>query len=89
VALNRAVALAEVAGPGPALTVVDNLALERYHLFHASRADLLDRLGRPGAAVAAYDAALALTQNTAERDLLCSKRRAAAQAATGSGSPEV
>ena len=46
VALNRAVAVAEVEGPHAALTLVDRLDLDRYHLFHAIRADLLRRLGR-------------------------------------------
>jgi len=46
VALNRAVALAEVEGPGPALLLVDALGLDSYSLFHAVRADLLVRLGR-------------------------------------------
>ena len=69
-ALNRAVALAEVDGPGAALAVVDGLAgpgLDRYYLFHAIRADLLRRLGRRAAAGAAYRAALALSGNAAER----------------------
>ena len=52
VALNRAVALAEVEGPHAALTLVDRLDLDRYHLFHAIRADLLRRLGRNTEAVA-------------------------------------
>ena len=70
VALNRAVAVAEVAGPADALALVDDLALDRYHLFHAIRADLLRRLGRSAEAAAAYDAAIARTENAAERDLL-------------------
>jgi RNA polymerase sigma-70 factor (ECF subfamily) len=67
VALNRAVAVAEVRGPAAALTLVDGLELDRYYLYHAIRADLLRRLGRQGEAVRAYEAALALTQNAAER----------------------
>ncbi|MCW3816955.1 RNA polymerase sigma factor [Micromonospora sp. DR5-3] len=67
VALNRAVALAEVAGPAVALAQVDGLELAGYHVFHAVRADLLRRLGRAGEAVAAYDAAIARTDNHAER----------------------
>jgi RNA polymerase sigma-70 factor (ECF subfamily) len=67
VALNRAVALAELAGPAAALTLVDALDLAGYHVFHAVRADLLRRLGRPAEAVRAYDAAIARTGNTAER----------------------
>jgi RNA polymerase sigma-70 factor (ECF subfamily) len=67
VALNRAVAVAEVRGPAAALTLVNVLELDRYYLYHAIRADLLRRLGRQGEAVRAYEAALALTQNAAER----------------------
>ncbi|SBT43596.1 RNA polymerase sigma factor [Micromonospora narathiwatensis] len=74
VALNRAVALAEVAGPGAALALVDALDLAGYHVLHAVRADLLRRLGRPGEAVAAYDAAIANTDNDAERAHLCRAR---------------
>ncbi len=70
VALNRAVAVAEVRGPAAALAEVDQLDLDRYHLFHATRADLLVRLGRPQEAAAAYDAALDRTANQAERDFL-------------------
>ena len=54
VALNRAIALAEVRGPGAALAILDDLALGDYHLFHAARADLLQRLGRSSDAVLAY-----------------------------------
>jgi RNA polymerase sigma-70 factor, ECF subfamily len=78
-ALNRAVAVAEVAGPGAALTVVDGLDLGGYHLFHAIRADLLRRLGRDADAALAYEAAIALTQNAAERDFLRRSRRALIQ----------
>jgi len=67
VALNRAVAVAEVEGPAAALAVVDGLDLGRYYLFHAIRADLLRRLDRPAEAAAAYESALTLTQNRAER----------------------
>ncbi|MFE2580789.1 RNA polymerase sigma factor [Streptomyces sp. NPDC059378] len=67
VALNRAVAVAEVRGPGPALDLLDGLGLDGYHVFHAVRADLLRRLGRTGEAVQAYEAAIALTDSTAER----------------------
>jgi RNA polymerase sigma-70 factor (ECF subfamily) len=75
VAMNRAIALAEVDGPGPALAMLDRLALDGYYLFHASRADCLERLGRHGEAAAAYDEALARTANAAERQLL-ERRRA-------------
>ena len=70
VALNRAVAVAEVQGPGPALTLVDGLDLPDYYLFHAIRADLLRRLGRDGEAARAYEAAIARAGNAAERDFL-------------------
>jgi RNA polymerase sigma-70 factor (ECF subfamily) len=75
VALNRAVALAEVEGPAAALAVVDALPLRGYHLFHATRADLLRRLGRHRDAADAYDAALALVGNGAERRFLEERRR--------------
>lgn len=78
VALNRAVALAEVGGPEAALAVVDDLAatLDGYHPFHATRADLLRRLGRPEEAAAAYDRAVALAGNPAERAFLACRRDA-------------
>src|SRR4029077_7548290 len=60
VALNRAVVLAELEGPETALAVVDGLDLRTYPLFHAPRADLLQRLGRHAAAAEAYRAALAI-----------------------------
>jgi RNA polymerase sigma-70 factor, ECF subfamily len=74
VLLNRAIAVAEVDGPGPALAIVDGLRLDDYHLYHATRADLLHRLGRDGEAVAAYDAALSRTANAVERRLLEERR---------------
>jgi RNA polymerase sigma-70 factor, ECF subfamily len=74
VALNRAVAVAEVQGPEAALALVDELDLGGYHLYHAIRADLLRRLGRDEEAAAAYDAALALTGNAAERGFLARRR---------------
>ena len=70
VALNRAVAVAEVQGPHAALTQVDALALDSYYLFHAIRADLLRRLGRTAEAIADCQAAAARTENPAERALL-------------------
>ena len=70
VALNRAVAVAEVEGPQAALALVDGLSLRDYYLFHAIRADLLRRLGRGGEAALAYDAAIAHAGNAAERDFL-------------------
>ncbi|HEU5470332.1 MAG TPA: sigma-70 family RNA polymerase sigma factor [Actinophytocola sp.] len=70
VALNRAVAVAEVHGPAMALALVDDLDLDGYHVLHAVRADLLRRLGRTTEAAAAYDAAIARTANAAERAFL-------------------
>jgi RNA polymerase sigma-70 factor (ECF subfamily) len=70
VALNRAVAVAEVDGPERALALVDALDLDGYHAFHAVRADLLRRLGRHTEAVRAYEAAIALTDSAPERAYL-------------------
>lgn len=70
VALNRAVAVAEVQGPATALHIVDALNLERSYLFHSIRADLLHRLGHAADAARAYEAALALSGNTAEQAFL-------------------
>ena len=75
VALNRAVAVAEVEGPSAALALVEELDLDGYHLFHAIRADLLRRLGRTGEAASAYEKAISRTANTAERDFLVRSRR--------------
>jgi RNA polymerase sigma-70 factor (ECF subfamily) len=74
VALNRAVALAEVEGPEPALAAVERLDLAHYHLFHATRAELLGRLGRNTDAVDAYDTAISLATNAAERRFLAQQR---------------
>jgi RNA polymerase sigma-70 factor (ECF subfamily) len=74
VALNRCVAVAEVHGPSRALEIVDQLGLDGYHLFHATRADLLRRLGRREDAVVAYDAAIARTANGVERSFLERRR---------------
>jgi len=76
VELNRAVAVAELEGPAAGLALVDGLPLERFYLFHAVRADLLKRLDRPSDAAAAYDEALALTPNDAERAFLQRSRDA-------------
>jgi len=76
VALNRAVAIAELEGPEPALELVDALDLDGYHVFHAVRADLLRRLGRSEEAALAYEAAIARSDNAAERDFLALRRRA-------------
>jgi RNA polymerase sigma-70 factor (ECF subfamily) len=75
VALNRAVAVAEVAGPEQALALIDGLRLGQYYLFHAIRADLLRRLGADGEAAVSYDAAIELAGNAAERDFLRHRRR--------------
>jgi len=77
VALNRAVALAEVRGPAAGLAAVDDLhssGLDSYYLFHATRADLLRRLGRSTEAAAAYAAARALTANPVEQAFLDTQR---------------
>src|ERR1700682_4159843 len=76
VALNRAVAVAEVEGSESALAAVESLDLGDYYLFHAIRADLLSRLGRNQEAGHAYDAALALTSNMVERTFLERARKA-------------
>jgi RNA polymerase sigma-70 factor (ECF subfamily) len=76
VALNRAVAVAEVDGPAAACDLTESLDLGGYYLFHAVRADLLRRLGRHAEAAQAYDAAIARTQNAAERDFLRRSRAA-------------
>jgi RNA polymerase sigma-70 factor (ECF subfamily) len=83
VALNRAIAIAELDGPHVALALVDELAapLADYHAFHATRADLLRRLGRSDAAREAYDRAIHLTGNAAEMAYLT--RRRAELAASG------
>ncbi|GGK81927.1 RNA polymerase sigma factor [Mangrovihabitans endophyticus] len=74
VALNRAVAVAELDGPAVALALVDRLPLAGYHAWHATRADLLRRLGRSAEAKLAYAAAVAATHNSAERAYLTRKR---------------
>jgi len=76
VALNRAVAVAEVEGADAALTLVDELDLGGYHLFHAIRADLLRRLGRNAEAALAYQAAIARADNAPEREFLERRRQA-------------
>jgi RNA polymerase sigma-70 factor, ECF subfamily len=81
-ALNRAVAVAEVDGPEAALATLDDLHLDGYYLFHAIRADLLRRLERDADAALAYDAAIALAGNSAERAFLQRRRQSLAGAAT-------
>ncbi|MFF2503518.1 RNA polymerase sigma factor [Streptomyces sp. NPDC058067] len=82
VALNRAIALAEVDGPAVALAQVDALPLDGYHAWHATRADLLRRLGRSAEARAAYDAAIATTKNPGERAYLARRRGSLAPSPT-------
>ncbi|MEZ5372144.1 MAG: RNA polymerase sigma factor [Microthrixaceae bacterium] len=74
VALNRAVAVGEVDGPEVALELVERLSLDGYHPFHATRASLLERLGRADDAIAAFDRAAELTANEAERAALLVRR---------------
>jgi len=76
VALNRAVAVAELTGPQAGLDAIEELELTGYHLYHAARADLLVRLGRRGEAMAEYDAALGGTANAAEREFLRRRKEA-------------
>ena len=77
VELNRAVAIAMADGPDAGLRVLEPLAedLDRYHLFHAARADLLRRAGDPAEADRAYGRALELVTNDAERRFLERRRR--------------
>ncbi len=70
VALNRAIAIGEVQGPAAALALVDEIDLDNYHPLHATRADLLRRLGRTSEAAAAYERAAAIAPTEAERDFL-------------------
>ena len=74
VALNRCIAVAEVHGPETALDLLTRLDLDGYHLFHATRAEMLRRLGQSAEAVVAYDAAIARTANGAERAFLQQRR---------------
>jgi RNA polymerase sigma-70 factor (ECF subfamily) len=76
VVLNRAIAIAELDGPEVALAAIDRLEdrLAGYHAFHASRADLLRRLGRSRESRAAYDKAIELAGNTAETAYLTRRR---------------
>jgi RNA polymerase sigma-70 factor, ECF subfamily len=83
VALNRAVAVAEVRGPEAALALVEALDLGEYHVYHAIRAGLLDRLGRFAEAAAAYEAAAARTGNAAEQAYLRGAARSSAECQGG------
>jgi RNA polymerase sigma-70 factor, ECF subfamily len=75
VALNRAVALAEVSGAEAALLAIEPLQLTQYYLFHAVRGHFLERVGRNADAAQAYASAIDLTQNRAERDHLTARIR--------------
>ncbi len=75
VALNRAIAIGEVDGPAAALALVDQLDLDGYHPFHATRADLLRRLGRDGESRREYERAAALAKAGPERDHLAAAAR--------------
>jgi RNA polymerase sigma-70 factor (ECF subfamily) len=77
VALNRAIAIAEVQGAAAALAELDELDLKNYYAFHATRADLLSRLGRDGEAAATYERAAMMAPTDAERDFLRRGGRAA------------
>lgn len=74
VRLNRAIAVAELDGPKVALAEIETLPLESYHAYHATRADLLRRLGQSAQAREAYDQAIARTANTAEQAYLTRRR---------------
>lgn len=85
VAVNRAAAVAELHGPDAglaALDTVDREQVDSYQPYHAARADLLARAGRPAEAVEAYDRALALTTNPTEHDFLTGRRDTAAGASS-------
>ena len=74
VAVNRAVAVAELDGPAVGLALIDGLPLTGYHAWHVARAELLRRLGRTAEAKQQYAAAIDATQNSAERAYLDRKR---------------
>jgi RNA polymerase sigma-70 factor, ECF subfamily len=88
VELNRAAAVAMAEGPDRGLRLMEPLgdSLDRYHLFHASRADLLRRLGRTQEAATAYERALTLTANAVERRFL---RRRLGEVRAASGGPDL
>jgi RNA polymerase sigma-70 factor (ECF subfamily) len=79
VALNRAIAVAEVDGPDAALSILGGLELDGYQPYHAARADLLRRLGRRAEAIDAYDRAIALSVSPAELHFLEGRRTALVQ----------
>ena len=69
-ALNRAIAIGEVEGPAAALALVDELDLDNYHPYHATRADLLQRLGRNREAAAAYEHAATMAPIPQDRNMV-------------------
>ena len=75
VALNRAVAVAEIDGPAAGLSLIDGIALGEYAPYHAVRANLLRRLGRHEDAASAYERAIVLTDNSVEREFLEGRRQ--------------
>lgn len=75
VELSWAIAVAEVEGPEAALAIVERLELEGYHYLHATRGDLLSRIGRAADAAEAYGRALELAHDDAERRLIDSRVR--------------
>ncbi len=87
VALNRAVAVAELDGADVALAAVDRLELPAYHAWHATRADLLRRLHRDAEAVTAYEAAIAATENPGERAYLRRRRDELSGGGPSGGAP--
>ncbi|MGZ4729759.1 MAG: RNA polymerase sigma factor [Acidimicrobiales bacterium] len=76
VQMNRAIAVAELRGPDEALAIIDDLPLQDRHLYHATRADLLERVGRFDEADVAYGRAIELAANHAEREHLVRRRSA-------------
>jgi RNA polymerase sigma-70 factor (ECF subfamily) len=93
IALNRAVVVAELAGAEKGLTLVDELRLERYHLWHAVRADLLKRMGRYREAETAYIEAISICENSREKEFLEKRLRemggGEGEMARGAGPPLV
>jgi RNA polymerase sigma-70 factor (ECF subfamily) len=91
VALNRAVALAEVSGPAVGLAAIEDLrssGLGSYYLFHAARADLLRRLRRDAEAEAAYATAASLTANPVEQAFLDAQRVTVSRPDPAPGNPD-
>jgi RNA polymerase sigma-70 factor (ECF subfamily) len=84
IAMNRAVAVGEVEGPEKALTLVDELDLDRYHLWHAVRADLLRRMRRFEEAGLSYRLAIEKCENAREKAFL-EKRKAEMEVLTRRG----